>query len=94
MFMNKRMIFRAVTTAVSFVFLAAALPAQQGSHPDNGVLNARQFPGPDIGAQVNAAFAACPDKVCTVFVHHAHCHPAGAIADAGDGPAGLSPLRR
>jgi hypothetical protein len=74
MFMNKRMIFRAVTTAVSFVFLAAALPAQQGSHPDNGVLNARQFPGPDIGAQVNAAFAACPDKVCTVFV------PAGNYA--------------
>lgn len=33
----------------------------------NGVLTATQFPGADIGAQVNAAFAACNNQ-CTVYI--------------------------
>lgn len=34
----------------------------------NGVRNAKRFPGADIGAQINAAFASCPQQRCTVFV--------------------------
>lgn len=34
----------------------------------NGVLNAQEFSGTDIGARINAAFAACPQKLCTVSV--------------------------
>ncbi len=34
----------------------------------NGVLNPTQFPGADIGAQVNAAFATCTSSTCKVMV--------------------------
>jgi hypothetical protein len=39
----------------------------------NGVLTATQYPGADIGAQVNAAFTACNEK-CTVYI------PAGSYS--------------
>ncbi len=38
------------------------------SQTNNGVRNATRFAGADIGAQINAAFASCPQQRCTVFV--------------------------
>ena len=39
-----------------------------GAQVEDGVKSATAFPGDDIGAKVNAAFAACAGKPCTVFV--------------------------
>ena len=42
----------------------------------NGVLNATGFAGSDIGAQINSAYAACPETGCTIIV------PPGSYTDA------------
>ena len=69
----------AFCTALLVLFSGALLAQQAAKDKDlhvdefssksaNGVRNATRFPGADIGAQINAAFASCPQQRCTVFV--------------------------
>src|SRR5581483_12369931 len=76
-------ILRGTSFLLGIVFLLFAMPTSGHAQPANrissqtvdsfqcancnGVLTATQFPGGDIGAQVNAAFAACSNQ-CTVYI--------------------------
>jgi hypothetical protein len=58
------------------VFRAASWTVAQGASPTrtHGVLYADQFPGTDIGARINNAYAACPASGCHIKV------PAGSYS--------------
>ena len=54
--------------SISVLFLLLFSHGEIQAQAADGVRAATAFPGEDIGAKINAAFAACAGKPCTVFV--------------------------